>query len=398
MKLRTVQNYFPVEKMELINHSPLLSTSPNNHNPPSDASSFPSPDSSPEQLDSDDSDSYFVPQKQYTQSEIVFPYPERLSPQVNVDGCLSPSTSGDMSQATLTAPSFPTSLPTHSISAFSKVSQRTSTDSKHLSLIKLSQIKSAFTNRDSTGPTSITQVFALKKQLKTEHGNGELSESEDGQMEGNGFERMIKEEPSEGSSTPTKPVQTEPVDLSLNKKQLESEFGPDVKPTLDINLSCKDVDDHPNVTLDSVNKIGSVALLSLRRIKQASEPRPVAFQFVNTADSKQIGVPGSPFINSAKLSADAFSDNQKKRRVHRCDFDGCNKVYTKSSHLKAHRRTHTGEKPYVCKWEGCTWRFARSDELTRHYRKHTGDKPFKCNVCDRAFSRSDHLSLHMKRH
>ncbi|KAL2261993.1 hypothetical protein VTK26DRAFT_2797 [Humicola hyalothermophila] len=120
----------------------------------------------------------------------------------------------------------------------------------------------------------------------------------------------------------------------------------------------------------------------------------------------------APQKDSKPGQADNNVDKKNRRRkLFPCDFPGCEKVFTQN-HLEAHRRTYTGEAPFVCTAPRCRRRFTqrvnlqicrkafpRRPELNVHIRIHLGKKErvsFVCKMddCNRTFSAKGNLKQH----
>ncbi len=89
----------------------------------------------------------------------------------------------------------------------------------------------------------------------------------------------------------------------------------------------------------------------------------------------------------------------EKIKLYSCEL--CGKAFSRSEHLERHRKTHNpSEKKFEC--TVCQKKFNRKDNLRSHMKIHKDNRDDEdkhlCIYCGRAFSNSSNLIVHMRRH
>ncbi|KAH9411781.1 hypothetical protein HK407_03g05310 [Ordospora pajunii] len=53
---------------------------------------------------------------------------------------------------------------------------------------------------------------------------------------------------------------------------------------------------------------------------------------------------------------------------------------------------------FCCNVQGCGKTFTRAAKLNDHLNTHTNERPYRCDMCEKAYMRNSHLTIHKKSH
>lgn len=106
------------------------------------------------------------------------------------------------------------------------------------------------------------------------------------------------------------------------------------------------------------------------------------------------------FLSTKDKTVQIFNIQKIKKKIFKCHYEKCQKIFKQKNNLTTHIRVHTKIKPYKCSLADCNKSFSTSGNLKAHQNIHTGMRKYKCYYedCNREYYLFYRYRIHIRAH